>query len=158
MQHSASTKEIHGLTGELEKLTARQTLLEDTQLELMQRVEDDQAALASLKAKHAEAVAEVKRVHEQAQAELNAARTQLATLQAKRTTQAESVSASLLNFYDRVRARSGMGVAKLERGVCGACHLQLGPTDREQVLNAPATQLVQCPECGTILMRDSADA
>ena len=72
----------------------------------------------------------------------------LASFQQSRQELAAEISPEALALYDQVRTAKEQPVAKVERGRCQGCHINL-PTTQWQ--KAKAGNLVQCDSCGRIL-------
>lgn len=154
---SSNPKEIHGLEAELDTLARRLDALEATQLELMQREEDESAVVAAARENR-----DVLRV------EGEALRVEAAKAESVLSAERESISASrpglvaklpadLLAIYDKVRSRGfGVGAARLENRVCGSCAIQLGPADMAAIQKLTPADVAQCPQCDAILVRGAA--
>jgi uncharacterized protein len=151
---SGSAKDLQGLTHELVALGRRQAELEEIELEVMERLEAHEAALAEL-----DAAAEVIRGQRaEAEAERDAAFAALdaeaARVAAERATLAEGLDAGLVTLYDRLRGQlGGLGAAALRGRRCEGCRLELNPMDVEAIRKAPPEQVSRCEECGRILVR-----
>lgn len=80
--------------------------------------------------------------------------TELAALEAARATARGELDASLLARYDRIRASSGVAVAKLVGHRCDGCHLDLSAAEVDDVKDeaAAADGLADCPQCGRMLV------
>lgn len=151
---AVSVKDVQAISSELESLGRRQAHLEDVELEVMERLEAQEAALAEVSAEyeaaaaeHAEAGAELARVL----ADLDA---QTAQVLADRAERAEGLDAALVALYDKVRDKSGgLGVAVLRGHRCEGCRLEMNSSELSQILATPADQVVRCEECGRILVR-----
>ena len=64
------------------------------------------------------------------------------------------VPAELLARYDALRAQlGGVAVARLVGGRCDGCHLALAQAALERIRLAPPDELVECEECGRLLVR-----
>lgn len=151
---AVSVKDVQALSAELEALARRQSDLEDAELEVMERLEEQESVLATLTAEHEEARA----AQEEAAAELERAvadlDAQAEAVAAERVERAEGLDAGLLALYDRLRAQlGGLGVAPLRGRRCEGCRLELNPSDVARIQAAPPEQVVRCEECGRILVR-----
>jgi uncharacterized protein len=149
---SSNVKEAQGLESELASLARRKGDLEDAELEVMERLESADAAVAEQEAliaatneEGAALSAEAKRVIADATAVIDASRRD-------REAVAGDVPADLLALYDRLAPRSA-GAALLTARTCGGCHMVLAGTDLQQLRQAAADAVVMCPECGCILVR-----
>jgi hypothetical protein len=149
-----NAKDLQGLQHELESLAARQGVLEDVELEIMERQE---AAENAAKAAGVE--------FDQAQQELTAAQAQrdkqLAELEAEAETErrgrdnaAAGVPVDLIALYEKIRAQSdGVGAARLFQRRCEGCRLGIPPNDLNRFRSAPENEVIRCEECRRILVR-----
>jgi predicted nucleic acid-binding Zn-ribbon protein len=150
---SSNSKEAQGLESELAALARRKDDLEDAELAVMERLEladaavaEQESLIAAVNAEGAELSADGKRVVAVATAAFEAATRDRAAI-------AGTVPADLLALYDKVAERSP-GAALLRRRTCEGCHMVLSGTDLNAIRQAPEDQVVMCPECGCILVRD----
>ena len=75
---------------------------------------------------------------------------------AERDEVAGEMPADLLALYEKLRTQhGGVGAAKLFRGRCEGCHMELNPTDIGRIREAPSDAVVRCEECRRILVRAS---
>jgi predicted nucleic acid-binding Zn-ribbon protein len=149
-----NAKDLQGLAHELESLAARQSVLEDVELEIMERQE---AAENAVKTAGVE--------FEQAQQELTAAQAQrdnqLAELEAEAETErrgrdnaAAGVPVDLIALYEKIRTQSdGVGAARLFQRRCEGCRLGIPPNDLSRFRSAPENEVIRCEECRRILVR-----
>lgn len=147
-------KDATAVMSELESLARRQNVLEEAELELMERLEAHQEALAKVEAAHGELVS----AQEKAIAERDAAFAEIdgtaAGVTAERSKAAEGLDAGLVTLYDRLRAQlGGSGAAALNGNRCEGCRLELNAGDLAAAKNAAPEQVVRCEECGRILVR-----
>jgi predicted nucleic acid-binding Zn-ribbon protein len=149
---SSNVKEAQGLESELLALARRKSDLEDAELEVMERLEqadaavaEQEALIASTNEEGAQLSAEAKRVVAEATAVIDAAQRDRAALIAQ-------VPAELVSLYDRLATRSA-GTALLVRRTCGGCHMVLAGTDLQTLRTTPEDTVATCPECGCILVR-----
>jgi predicted nucleic acid-binding Zn-ribbon protein len=147
-------KQLQNLQKEVESLARRQSDLEDVELEIMERLDGANAAVTVLADKR-DALAE----DESAMAarvarlmgEINAER---AEVEAERAGLAAGVPADLLTLFEKVRAdHNGLGAARIHRGRCEGCRLELPPTDIESIRAAAPDEVLRCEECRRILVR-----
>ena len=150
---TGTAKDLQGLQRELESLARRQGVLEDEQLEVMERVEAAQG--------EADRAAEAVAAHEAELTRLRTARDeQLEALRAERDEVASGrpaiegdLAADLLALYDRVRTQTGLGAAPLAQRRCGGCRLELNAVDLNRLKAADEDEVLRCEECGRILVR-----
>jgi predicted nucleic acid-binding Zn-ribbon protein len=149
-----SPKDLQALQHELVALGRRQSDLEDIELEVMERLEAHEAALAEL----TEAARVLEEQKAEAQAERERAVAELDTESARvaeaRTAAVEGIDAGLLTLYDKLRGQlGGLGAAELRGRRCEGCRLELNATDLNTIRAAAPDQVVRCEECGRILVR-----
>ena len=147
-------KQLQSLESELESLAKRQLDLEDIELEVMERLEGAQAAVTHLESESASAQSEVQRLTAEVgdqEAEIAAERT---SVEADRGALVGGISAELLALYDKIRAdHAGRGAARLHRGRCDGCRIDLPPTEIASLKAAAEDEVLRCEECRCILVR-----
>lgn len=138
---------------ELETLRRRQSELEDTQLELMERREALSADVERTKAE----LTQAKDATKQAVTRRDEAFADLDTTQARREEDRDrlrpQLPEDLLADYDRIKRRTGTGAALLRARKCGACRLELDRIAIATIAQSPEDEVVHCEECGAILVR-----
>lgn len=150
---ATDAKQLADLQHELDTLVRRQTSLEDSLLEVMERREEIQAELAreSTKVEALEAeMAGAQQALDDALAEVEQSREEHAS---RRDTLAATLEPALSALYERQRAGGGPGAAPLLGQRCGACRLDIGRGDLARISSAAEDEVVRCPECNAILLR-----
>jgi uncharacterized protein len=150
---NVNAKQLTELQHELETLQRRQSSLEDTQLEVMQRreeLQDQEAAQPREIGALQGAVNEAAAARDQALGEIDAARQ---TMALRRTELAGALDADLVALYERQRALGGPGAGVLQGRRCGACRIEIDRADMSQFAAAAEDDVLRCPECGAILLR-----
>jgi uncharacterized protein len=146
-------KQLVELQHELETLERRQSSLEDSLLEVMERreqvqeeqaeqlgrIDELQSELSALQAKRDEALVTI----EQERHRGASRRDQLTA----------AMDADLLALYERVRAKGGIGAGLLQGRRCGACRIEIDKGELSRISAAPPEDVLRCPECGAILLR-----
>ncbi|HEX5541953.1 MAG TPA: C4-type zinc ribbon domain-containing protein [Micromonospora sp.] len=154
MQGTGPARELEALQNELASLNRRQRDLEDAELELMERRENEQAVLDGVEARLAEARekrAAVAARRDQALADI-AKEEQFRT--SARQPLVGDLPADLIALYDRIRESSGgLAAALLAGGRCGGCRLELAGVDRARIKAAAPDEVMRCEECRRILVR-----
>ena len=149
-----SAKDLQGMQHELESLARRQADLEEVELEVMERLEAHESALAEVTKAHEQLTAEVDKVaaaRDAAYAELDA---EVAVVTAAREGAVRGIDEGLLALYTRLRGQlGGVGAAALRGSRCEGCRLDLNPADLDQIRSASPDTVVRCEECGRILVR-----
>lgn len=150
---STSPKEAQALQGELEALARRQNELEDRELELMEANEETRigfdaaaAALAGVDARRSQlesAIAEAERGID----------AELASLAEERAGLAAELQRDLLDLYEQLRGRIGVGAARLRGNVSEASNMALAPAELSDIRATAPDEIVFCPGTGAILVR-----
>ena len=79
---------------------------------------------------------------------------QEAELRRRRDEAVAPLPAALVARYEELRAHlGGVAVARLVGGRCDGCHLALAQAALERIRTAPPDELVECEECGRLLVR-----
>lgn len=150
---TAGARQATDLQHELDTLARRQGVLEDEQLEIMERREalgvDLEHARGVLAAAE-KALADVIARRDAELADIDAAEAGRARA---REGVVATVPADLLAGYERKRTQRGVGAAPLRERRCQACRLELDRTALSALRNAPPDEVVGCEECGVILVR-----
>lgn len=152
LAEATDPKQAQAFENEIASLGRRLSALEDTELEVMGRVEDAQAAVDAQQALIDQTNAEGAKLTSEAKAAVASATTEGEHLARDRDALAESIAADLLADYER-RASRGIGVGLLRRGVCEGCRMVLSGTDLTSIRRAADDDVISCPECGAILVR-----
>ncbi|MFT4657929.1 MAG: putative nucleic acid-binding Zn-ribbon protein [Candidatus Aldehydirespiratoraceae bacterium] len=79
---------------------------------------------------------------------------ELADLTTARAAQCESMAESILVKYGRVRASSGVAVAKLVGHLCAGCHLDMSAAEIDDAKDEAAVGdgVAECPNCGRMII------
>jgi hypothetical protein len=151
---AASAKELEGLQHEVESLARRQTTLEDQELEVMERREEAESALAKARAEldNRDSVrSEIEARRDKAFEEIDAARQ---AREAEHKGIVGDVPADLLALYDKVRAQQGgVGAAALRQRRCEGCRIELAGNELTDARHAPSDEVLRCENCRRILIR-----
>lgn len=150
---TGTSKSLQGLQHELESLARRQSVLEDEELEVMERLEQAQReadAAARARDAHATRLNELRSARDEKTAATTVERTEVA---GGRDAVAGDLSGELLALYDKIRAHSGSGAAALVQRRCDGCRLELNAVDLSRIRSAPEDEVLRCEECRRILVR-----
>ena len=151
---TGTPKDLQAITSELTALARRQSELEDVELEVMERLEAHETALAELD----EAAGVIEAQKAEAEAERDAALAtldaELLTLTTERAKVADGLDAGLVALYDKLRAQlGGLGAAALRGRRCDGCRLELNPAHVQVIRQSAPDLVVRCEECDRILVR-----
>ena len=149
-----SAKDLQALQHELTSLAQRQSMLEDVELEVMERVEAAQGRATELgaEAEHmAEELGEAEAALADREGKLDA---EADTERGARSAAVEGLPADLVALYEKVReAAGGIGAARLYQRRCEGCRLELNTTDLNRIRTAAPEEVLRCEECRRILVR-----
>ncbi|SDQ04214.1 zinc ribbon domain-containing protein [Quadrisphaera sp. DSM 44207] len=151
---TGTAKDLQALVKDSEALARRQSDLEDVELEVMERLEQAQAAAADLEQQAAQLEAERTRLVAARDTATTAIDAEAEQLRLQRAGAVQGLDAGLVALYERVRESSGgLGAAPLQGDRCGGCRLQLNPVELTRIRRAERDEVVRCEECGRILVR-----
>lgn len=151
---SGSSKDLQALQHELVTLAQRQSVLEDAELEVMERMEEAQARVTAARAEVERLEAESARVAAARDAQLATLDDEVVTEEAARANAVAGVPADLLALYERIRTQSGgVGAARLLQRRCEGCRLEITNADVGRFRAAAEDEVLRCEECGRILVR-----
>lgn len=149
-----SAKELESLAHELETLARRQQVLEEVELDAMERLETAQARVGELMARRDGLATELASLEARCDELVAAIDADAADLTQRRAATVIDIPADLLALYEKLRAeRDGVGAAPLLHGSCQGCRLQLTAVDLGRMRVAPADEVLRCEECRRILVR-----
>ncbi len=142
------------LTAEIEHLKGRIDDLEEAELEIMQRVEDEGHSHDELLARRTEIENQMRSLLSQREDTKARMSRQNEEITRQRAGAAAALPAALLADYERIQARSGStGAAELKARRCGGCGLEIDVAELRRFASAPADEVLHCEECGRILVR-----
>jgi uncharacterized protein len=148
-----SAKQLADLQHELETLERRQSSLEDSLLEVMERREELQTKqtneLGKIDALESE-LAEAQRARDDALAAIEQKRQQGVS---RRDELTAGLDPNLVSLYERQRSGGGPGAARLQGRRCGACRIEIDRGEIARITAAADDDVLRCPECGAILLR-----
>jgi predicted nucleic acid-binding Zn-ribbon protein len=149
-----TAKDLQAMQHELGTLAERQSVLEDAELEVMERLEGAETRLGELEDQARGVDAELDEVTGRRDAELARIDDEVLTEQGARADASAGVPGELLALYEKVRdAGGGVGAARLYQRRCEGCRLELTPVDIGRFRAAGEDAVLRCEECGRILVR-----
>ncbi|MFT4233283.1 MAG: hypothetical protein QM606_10980 [Leucobacter sp.] len=150
---STSSKEAQALQGELETLARRKGDLEDRELGIMEVQERAQAEFAEAE----RLLAGVDERRSAIQGRLDEAEQrldrELASQIEERAGKAAEIQRDLVELYEELRGRLGIGAARLRGNVSEASNMALAPAELSDIRAAAPDEVVFCPGTGAILVR-----
>lgn len=149
-----SAKDLQGLQHEVETLQQRQSVLEDVELEVMERQETADVAMAAAGGALEAVQQQLDGVRARVEEQLGGIDAEAAAEQRTRDDAAAGVPKPLLDLYQKIRERTeGAGAARLFQRRCEGCRLELPPQDLARIRAAADDEVIRCEECGRILVR-----
>jgi uncharacterized protein len=150
---SVAAKQAADLQHELDSLARRRAVLEEDQLEVMERQEAAGKDLEHETNAHETAKTVLEDAVERRDGVLGDIGTSEARRGEERTTLLAELPADLVELYDRIRAKGGVGAGELTGNRCGACRLEMDRSELRDVQGAAPDDVVRCENCGAIVVR-----
>jgi predicted nucleic acid-binding Zn-ribbon protein len=151
---TGSAKDLSAIQHELVSLAARQSVLEDAELEVMERLETAEAAVAEALSRESRLQSELAEVTAKRDATLATLADEERGLEQQRRDAAAGVPQELLALYEKVRANSGgVGAARIYQRRCEGCRLELNTIEIGRIRAAAPDSVLRCEECSRILIR-----
>jgi uncharacterized protein len=150
---TVDARQLTELQHELETLERRQSSLEDSLLEVMERREELQSQQAAELAEIDELqnkLTEAQRACDESRSEIDRLRHQSLS---RRDELVSQMDADLVALYERQRVRGGAGAGPLLGRRCGACRIEIDKGELARISAAADDEVLRCPECGAILLR-----
>lgn len=153
LNSTSSSKDATGLQHELATLEKRKSDLEDAELELLERVDAQKKVVESLIADRARLITETEALTLDINAQAEATNQKLAVVLTESQQLEAGIESELLETY-RVKSRRGLAIGRLVKLTCSACNMGLTSAAFREISGAAPDQLVTCPECSAILVRE----
>jgi len=141
-------KELSSLQHEVNTLKSHSDQLETKALEIIDQVEVAEKSVATLNREYQKLEDEWRLQQKQLAGDIEQLKTSLADLKQKRQQLIEQIDASAFSLYGKIRQQKKQAVAKVEQGICHACHISLSASALQK---ARSGQPVLCGSCGRIL-------
>ncbi len=152
----SNPKDLERMQHELVSLERRISELEDTELEVMEQLENAQSELDTLTKQLAETDARIEEVTRDRDASAAQVNEQLARATEERKTTASGMPEDLMALYTKLREqKGGVGAAALRARRCGGCSLEVNAADLGVIAKSPSDEVLRCEECNRILVRTS---
>jgi len=147
-------REAQAMSEEIDGIKARQLVLEDELLEIMEALEPIEAGVTAGEAEEAALQQRLGEAREALSGAETAMEGEIAAAVIARADAAQAIPAALLDRYERLRAKlGGVAVATLDGARCTGCNLTLPTVELERVRGAGPDTIVECEQCGRILAR-----
>ena len=154
LQHTSSVKDVQALESELTALRKRLVDLEEIEIAVMERLEDQDSRVAAAAADRDALTVQIRETEEARDLSLVDVNRQHTDLVSDRAAVASAIPAALSELYEK-RAVTGHGnaAALLRARTCSGCTMTLTGNDLADVRQAPADDVLFCPDCSAILVR-----
>ncbi len=147
-------KDLSRMQQELVSLERRITSLEDTEIEIMEKLEEAQAGLDSMSSQVSATDVRLGDLVHSRDEKTAAIDAELAAIEARRSPAVADLPADLLALYDKLRAtKNGVGAALLRARQCSGCMLNIDNAELAVIKAAPSDEVIRCEECQRILVR-----
>ncbi len=150
---TAGGRELEAIQHELDGVRAKASDAETVELELMETVEPLEGTVREIKERAQPFVSrrtELQATIAELEATLNE---EIAALQENRAVCHEAVVEPWRSRYDAALARvGGAGGAFVDGGRCDGCRIALAPLDLDRFKHRAEGDVMECPECGRILL------
>ncbi|MCU1404351.1 MAG: hypothetical protein JWQ43_654 [Glaciihabitans sp.] len=153
LQITSSVKDVQALEQELASLRKRRSDLEEIELTVMERVEEQSSVVRQAQSAVDDLQARIAEVEAERDVELGTIGVERTNVEANRAAVAEKVPADLLALYEKTRARYGTGASHLRGGVSGANGVRLNENDMVAIRSAAPDEVLMCPDSFAILVR-----
>lgn len=148
-----AAKELEAYQADLASLKVRQADLEERAIELLEKAEPLETALAQQRLALDDAnvaVVDVSKRLSEVEADVDE---QISEVSSGRSALVEGLEPAVVEQYEALRrSLGGVGAARLVKSRCEGCHLEIPSAQLEQIRRAPADEIANCPECGRILV------
>lgn len=150
---AVAAKALQAMIDETTHLRGRIASLEDTQLEIMQQVEDEVSVRDRLVAERGEIETQMRALLASRDAATRDLELRLTESADRRSTMAERLPADLVALYEKIARKVGTGAAELRARRCSGCGIELDNTEVKRHATASPNEVLCCEECGRILVR-----
>lgn len=149
-----SAKDLQAIQHELESLAQRKSVLEDAELEVMERLEAAQARVGEVEGERERLTAELAEVIARRDRLVADVEDEADRERQGRANAAAGLPKDLFALYEKVREQAGgIGAARLYQRRCEGCRLELNTTDINRIRAAADDTVIRCEECRRILVR-----
>lgn len=152
INQTSSAKDAQGIQSELDALAKRKSELEDLELAILERKEQNEAAYKTVLADKQIIDEELASKEAANEAQIVKLRSGLDLSTNQRNQQAARIDVELIELYAK-KASRGVAVGRLLGRECGACRMTIGATALFEISNQPRDEIATCPDCQAILIR-----
>src|SRR5690625_4032959 len=149
-----SPKELQNLAAEIEALMRRKDVLEEAQLEAMEKVEQAQQRHDAIEEQLNAIIDQISAVEQERDEAFTIIDSELETVSQTRQRLSEEISSALLDIYEHVRTTTGgLGAVALRGDATVGINVPLSLTEIAEIKQAPEDQVIQSEDYDYILVR-----
>lgn len=141
-------KELMGYEQEAGLLKNKLSKMDDSLLELMEKIEAGKLNAGKLKKAFGEAEESWHREIEPLQQKAGQVKTELVELEARKNNTLLEIDSRTLSLYEGIKGHKGHAVVRVDQGRCTGCKMSLSISELQRVRGS---SIVQCSNCGRIL-------
>lgn len=149
---SSSTKDITGIQHEIDGLLERKAALEEADLGILNKLQQENLTLSTLQSDKANAELRLQEMRSQLKNTLEAMKAENEQLNQQISALRAAAPEHLLNLFDK-KLTKGAAIGRLVRSACNACNMNLNSTAIAEISAVPADEVAFCPECAAIVIR-----
>jgi predicted nucleic acid-binding Zn-ribbon protein len=149
---TSSAKDAQGIEHELTSLAKRKGELEETELGVMEDLENLRSELQKVVDAKAQAETNLNLLRTQTSEVSSKLADSRSQLLAKRAALVAELDSEVATSYER-KASRGVAVGRLIGRECGACRLSITATNLDEILALPGDEVAECPNCQAFLVR-----
>ncbi|MFM1993460.1 MAG: hypothetical protein RL537_149 [Actinomycetota bacterium] len=152
LNSSSNTKDISGIQHEIDGLLQRKNMLEDTELGILNDLQEQNQVLANLQGLRSAAEQKLQQQRDELRGTLERMKADNEKLNREISSLRENTPTELLEVFDK-KLLKGTAVGRLVRSACNACNMNLNSTAIAEISVVPLDEVAFCPECAAIVIR-----
>ena len=141
-------KELSSLQHEVNTMKEKSDQLENTALEIIDRVEAAENSVAAATVEFQSLEDKWHHQQQQLSKDIEQLNSRLSDLKQQRQQLSVEIESQAVKLYENIRQNKRPPVAKVEQGICRVCRISLSASELQR---ARSGQPVQCGSCGRIL-------
>ncbi|MBW4029679.1 MAG: hypothetical protein HIU57_03250 [Acidobacteria bacterium] len=150
---TGSARELGAMQHELEQVRARAGAAEDEELDSLLALEPLEQTIAAIKQRAQPGVARRGELQTSVAQLRQSLDEEITALRATRDELAHRLAAPWRQRYETARERAGTsGAARVDAGRCDGCRIALSPLDLDRFKHLAEGEVMDCPECGRLLL------
>lgn len=152
VNQSTNPKDIQGIQHELTSLAKRKDALEDVELAILEKIENQEALVNSINKDRELFVSKISEIESELAVQLAKLKSGLALLGDERLRATNHLGSELAEQYEALQAK-GIGAGRLVGSACPVCGILISGANLDEIRNLASDEVAFCPECGGILIR-----